>query len=241
VIPLSLSGGAATSVYNNGPPPAHGAVTISGTTVTYTPTSGYSGSDSFRYVASNAGGSSSATVSITVLPQIPLANPTSATVIKNTGFNPITLSLTGGTATSVAVSTGPANGIASASGTSISYEPNAGYVGSDSFAYTAANAGGTSAPATVSITVVIPAPIAGAVTATVTRNTSNNPIALNLSGGAATSVAVVTTPRHGTATASGTGITYTPTTGFTGTDNFTYDATNSTGTSSSAMVTITVQ
>ena len=53
-------------------------------------------------------------------------------------------------------------------------------------------------------------PVAGAVSATVAANSSANPIPLNLSGGAATSVAVASAASHGTATASGTSITYTP-------------------------------
>ena len=51
--------------------PMHGTATISGASVTYTPTSGYVGSDSFTYTISNGNGtfgtgSSTGTVSITV-------------------------------------------------------------------------------------------------------------------------------------------------------------------------------
>src|SRR3546814_1220295 len=72
--------------------------------------------------------------------------------------NPITLNITGGAPTSVAVGTAPAHGTATASGTSITYTPAAGYAGSDSFTYTAANASGTSAPATVSVTIASAVP-----------------------------------------------------------------------------------
>jgi len=50
--------------------PAHGTAVINnGTTITYTPASGYSGADSFTYTLSNGnGGSETATVSITVNP-----------------------------------------------------------------------------------------------------------------------------------------------------------------------------
>jgi len=71
-------------------------------------------------------------------------------------------------------------------------------------------------------------------------NSTNNPITLSLTGGTAASVAVATPASHGTATASGTSITYTPTTGYTGTDSFTYTATNVTGTSAPATVSIQV-
>ncbi len=83
----------------------------------------------------------------------PVAGAVSATVAHGSSNNPITLSLSGGTATSVAVATQATHGTATASGTTITYTPTASYSGPDSFTYTATNTGGTSAPATVTITV----------------------------------------------------------------------------------------
>ncbi len=83
----------------------------------------------------------------------PVAGAVSATVAHGSSNNPITLSLSGGTATSVAVATQATHGTATASGTTVTYTPTASYSGPDSFTYTATNAGGTSAPATVTITV----------------------------------------------------------------------------------------
>lgn len=83
----------------------------------------------------------------------PVANPVSASVAYDSGANPITLNITGGVPTSVAIGTAPSHGTAIASGTSITYQPNPGYAGSDSFTYTATNGAGTSTPATVTITV----------------------------------------------------------------------------------------
>ncbi|MDE2585304.1 MAG: autotransporter domain-containing protein, partial [Betaproteobacteria bacterium] len=214
--------------------------TASGTSITYTPTSGYVGSDSFTYTATNATGTSApATVTVTVNPLVPVANGVSATVSFNTA-TAIPLNITGGTPSSVAVGTAPAHGTATVSGTSITYTPTTGYSGSDSFTYKAINAGGTSAPATVSITVKPALPTAGAVTITVPINSTNNPIPLNLSGGAASSVAIAGAPSHGTVQISGLAVTYTPTAAYRGTDTFTYTATNATGTSAPAMVTIQV-
>ncbi|AWH29276.1 autotransporter outer membrane beta-barrel domain-containing protein [Stenotrophomonas sp. YAU14A_MKIMI4_1] len=88
-----------------------------------------------------------------VISSPPVTNPVSAAVAYNSGSNPITLNLTGGAATSVAIGTAPAHGTAIASGTTVTYQPNAGYAGPDSFTYTATNSAGTSAPATVTITV----------------------------------------------------------------------------------------
>ncbi|RDZ28228.1 putative Ig domain-containing protein [Lysobacter silvisoli] len=84
---------------------------------------------------------------------VPVANPVSATVAYGSGANPVTLNITGGIPASVAIGTAPAHGTAIASGTSITYQPAAGYAGPDSFTYTATNSAGTSAPATVTITV----------------------------------------------------------------------------------------
>ncbi|MCG7506854.1 putative Ig domain-containing protein [Mesorhizobium retamae] len=83
----------------------------------------------------------------------PVANPVSATVAYGSGANPITLNITGGAPTSVAIGTGPGNGTAITSGTSVTYQPNPGFRGLDSFTYTATNSAGTSAPATASVTV----------------------------------------------------------------------------------------
>lgn len=87
----------------------------------------------------------------------PVANPLSASVAYNSSANPITLNISGGVPSSVAVGTAPLHGSANASGTSITYQPTAGYAGPDSFTYTATNTAGTSAPATVSVTVGNPA------------------------------------------------------------------------------------
>lgn len=89
-------------------------------------------------------------------PNPPIANDAGATVGLNSGNNPVTLRITGGGATSVAVLTAPMHGTATASGTTITYTPSQGYIGNDSFTYTASNAGGISRPATV--TIIVPAP-----------------------------------------------------------------------------------
>ncbi|QUP55242.1 autotransporter domain-containing protein [Ralstonia syzygii] len=115
--------------------PAASAGTVDLTVTTSGGTSATSAADQFTYVA----------------PPSPSAS--SATVAHGSSSNAITLSIGGGTPTSVAISTAASHGTATASGTSITYTPNASYSGTDTFAYTASNAGGTSAPATVTITV----------------------------------------------------------------------------------------
>lgn len=289
---------------------------------------------SFTVAATNnVGNGSTSAASNSVTPRValqaPVANPVSATVAGNAGATAITLNITGGSASSVAVAAQATHGTAVASGTSITYTPMAGYSGSDSLTYTATNSSGSSAAATVAITVSAPlftftpssavlasgtvaavytqtvdasggtapysytysgavppgltlntmtgvisgaptttgtynftitatdanhatgstsysivigdqAPVAGAASATVAANSSANPITLNITGGAAASVAVATQATHGTATATGTTIIYSPTAGFSGSDSFTYTAANASGTSAAATVAITV-
>ncbi len=55
--------------------PQHGAVSVAGLEVTYTPAQGYSGADSFTYTATGAGGTSAAaTVTVTVQVQAAAAS-----------------------------------------------------------------------------------------------------------------------------------------------------------------------
>lgn len=100
--------------------------------------------------------SGSQAYSVNVSPGLPVAGAVSATVGYGSSANPVTLNLSGGVASSVAVASAAAHGTATASGTSISYTPTSGYAGSDSFTYTATNGAGTSSPATVSVTVSAP-------------------------------------------------------------------------------------
>jgi hypothetical protein len=196
-----------------------GGLTLSaGGTLSGTPTA--FGTFNFAVTAtdsSTGSGPYAATQNYTLLVEqpAPIANPVSATVAYGSTVNPIALNLTGGEAASVAIVTQPANGTAVASGTSITYTPNAGFAGGDSFIYTATNAGGTSAPATVTIAVVNPAitiTAGGPLTATVGTaysqtftfsggaqpfsgyQVTNLPSGLAISGSNANSVTIAGTP-----------------------------------------------
>ncbi len=94
--------------------------------------------------------------SIVVLDNPPVTNSGTLTVAYNAAATPVPLNITGGTPTSVAIASTPTTGTAIATGTTITYQPAAGFAGSDSFTYTASNSGGTSVPATVTVTVSEP-------------------------------------------------------------------------------------
>jgi len=138
-------------------------ITLSASTGTLSGTPTAAGNFNFAVTATDSSTGTGAPYSsaprgyaLTIVNIPPVANPVSATVGYNSGANPITLNITGGTPTSVAIGTAAANGTAIASGTSITYQPNTSFRGSDSFTYTATNSAGTSAPATVTITVSNP-------------------------------------------------------------------------------------
>lgn len=241
VIPLSLSGGTASSVTLVSSP-AHGSATVSGTSVIYTPTAGYSGSDSFIWNASNSGGTSAdATVSLTVTRPVLTVTPASGALTAATVGRAWSqsLSVSGGTSPWTWSATAlPAGITLDASAGTLSGTPSAS--GSYSFQVTVTDANGATGSATYTLVVSAASPVASDSTATVAANSSSNPVTLSLSGGAASSLSIVSPPAHGSLAVSGLTVSYTPATGYAGSDGFTYTATNSSGTSASARVSLAV-
>jgi hypothetical protein len=219
--------------------PSFGVASINGLSISYTPNAGFIGNDSFNYIAHNAFGTSSpARVTVVIKDTVPVANSVNANVLMNSTNNTLLPTISSNT-TSLILTSSPSHGTATISGLQIIYTPNSGYTGTDSFNYRAVNASGSSSPATVSIQVTGIAPIANAISTTVLAYSSNNAIASNITGNV-TGMTIASSPLHGTASVSGLTILYTPTNGYTGTDTFTYTATNAFGTSPAATITINV-
>lgn len=240
-ITLNLSGGAANSVAIAAPP-SHGQATVSGLSILYTPTPGFSGADSLSYTAANASGTSApATLTITVTASALVLSPASGALPNGqvgVAYNE-SISATGGVAPYHYSATGLPNGL--------NLDPSSGLIsgvatsaGHFSVALSVSDNAGGSGSASYTLDISEPLPVAGAVSATVAANTSNNALTLVLSGGTATAVTVVTAPAHGQATASGTSIRYSPNAGYSGADSFTYSASNASGTSAPATVTLSV-
>lgn len=225
--------------------PTHGTInSVVGNVVTYTPTNGYYGPDTFSYTATGPGGGPSAAAVVTITVANPPA-PTAANKTVNIPYNTATgIDLTAsvsGVSSSIAVASAPAHGTTLVAGYTITFTPTAGYTGPDSFTYTVTGPGGTSAPATVTITVDTLAPTGAPVTMTVPVNTPTTvDLAPYITGSSIYGVSIGTNPAHGTVTTNGTRVTFTPTNNYFGPDSFTYIAYGNGTPSSSPPATVTV-
>jgi VCBS repeat-containing protein len=139
--------------------PASGtAVVNADNTVTYTPTADFNGEDSFTYTVSDGkGGSDTATVVVTVaaVNDAPVAVNDAATTNAGTAVTVSVLnndSDVDGDNLSVSAVTSPANGTVTFSATSVTYTPNAGFTGTDTFGYTVSD-GNLTATAVVTVRV----------------------------------------------------------------------------------------
>jgi uncharacterized repeat protein (TIGR01451 family)/LPXTG-motif cell wall-anchored protein len=225
--------------------PAHGAISIDTTTgaVTYTPTPGYSGPDSYQIQVCDTSGPAqchTSTVQVTVGLNVVTANDdtdtTDAGVAVSTNVRANDTSQTGTPLANPTVTTNPAHGTASVNAAtgSITYTPADGFSGTDSYGYTVCD---TSFPtpvcdtATVTITVTnvfTNGPAAQGNTGIVTPQ--NTPITTPLnqivtatgSPVDPTTVTQDTPPTHGQITIDPTtgAVTYTPTPGYTGPDSY---------------------
>ena len=117
-------------------------------------------------------------------------------------------------------------------------------VGTFNFSITATDASTGTGPYTgtraYSITVADATPVAANSSSTVAYGSANNTLSLNITGGTPTSLSIVTPPTHGSAVVTGATLQYTPAAGYAGPDSLAYTASNGTGTSGTATVSITV-
>ncbi len=249
--------------------PTHGsaAVQIDGSgTVVYTPDADYYGSDSFTYTVKDSEGevSNEATVTITidgVSDGPPMAVDDNATTNEGSSVDiDVTANDTDpdgnntidkGTVTI----TQPANGSASVNSSTgvVTYTPNAGFNGTDTFTYTVKD--DTSAVSnSATVTITVNAVDSGGPTAVNDSASTLEDTLVNIDVTAndtdpdgnntidKTSVTIVNAPSGGTATPKTDGtVDYTPNIGFFGTDTFTYTVKDDSGNvSNPATVTVNI-
>ena len=244
---------------------AHGTAVLNaaGTAIDYTPAANYAGPDSFTYtIADDSNATDTATVSVTVTPlnDPPVALDDTFAIAEDAAASVVPVlandtDIDGGALSATAV-TDPLHGTASINAGAVSYAPDPGYSGADSFSYTVSDgAGGTDSGAvSVTVTAVDDPPTAAAVSAS---TTSPNAVTIGLSGTdpdtCQLTFQVIDLPDHGgvgslsnlacTAGSPNTdaaNVVYTPTAGYSGPDSFTYRVLDATGASAPATVSITV-
>jgi VCBS repeat-containing protein len=175
----------------------------------------------------------------------------SASVNRNSSANAIDVlandSDADGDALTVTAVTQGAHGAVVNNGTSVSYTPAAAFSGGDSFTYTISDGHGGTDTATVSVTIVNHPPVANADSYTVNQDTLLHPAAPGVlandtdADSDSLSAQLVSTTAHGTLALSANGsFTYMGNAHFTGTDSFTYRASDGDADSNSATVTIHV-
>jgi len=236
-------------------PPANGSATVlPDNRISYTPVASFFGADSIGYVIDDgAGGTSAATVSITITAVVVNNPPTAsddiaqATQGQAVNFNILANdSDPDGDSLTVAITAPPANGTAVVlPDNRISYTSAAAFAGVDSIGYTVDDGNGASDTATVSITVVASnnAPVAADDSATTGQGlaVSIDVLANDTDAdGNALLVSTVNTAAIGATAILNNAVTYTPAVGFSGTDSFSYTVSDNNGGTDTASVSVTV-
>jgi subtilisin family serine protease len=243
-------------------PAAHGSVSINGNgTIHYAPAANYNGPDSFSYtVQDNVGFTDTGTVTVTVSPvnDPPTAVNDAVSTNEDTpaAFNVVAndTDVDGDTLTPISTGGSPLGGVSINGNGTIQYTPPPNYSGSDSFSYTVSDGHGGTSSANVSVTVVAvnDAPTASPSAWSTPYGTA---VTATLSGAdietCELSFSIVTKPAHGSLGGIGSQtchspvpysdtatVKYTPASGWSGVDTFTYRVRD--GVLYSAPVTVTV-
>ena len=220
--------------------------------LTYTPNANYNGGDSFTFqVNDGAGGTASATISITITPvnDAPLANAQSISTAEDSA-SPVTLtgSDIDGDALSYSVVTAPAHGTLSGVAPNLTYTPAPNYFGSDGFTFKVNDGTVDSALATVSIMVtpVNDNPVANNDSTIVNEDSGANSVnvlandSIAPDAGETLAITGVTPAAHGTVTFTGTAVSYTPVANYFGPDSFAYTICDGNGGTALATVNVAV-
>ncbi|WP_343670785.1 Ig-like domain-containing protein, partial [Chitinophaga sp.] len=231
--------------FTKGDDPSHGSVVVNPDgTYTYTPAPGYTGNDTFTVVVDDGkGGTTTITVTVSVNPVNHAPVATSGETISTEQDKPATGAVTAndpdGDPLTFTKGDDPSHGsvVVNPDGT-YTYTPAPGYTGDDTFTVVVDDGKGGTTTVTVNVTV--------------TPDTSNNPVAVsdsvtvvantpldidvlaNDNAGNSTfessTITIIDQPTHGSVVVNSNGIiTYTPATGYTGEDSFTYTVTTADG------------
>ncbi len=227
--------------------PVNGTLSGSAPNLTYTPNSGFSGTDQFSFVANDGVlDSQPATISIAVAVgnQPPVASAASLTVDEDQSLA-LTLQASDpeNGALTYRITVNPVNGTLSGTPPTLVYQPNANFNGNDRFSFVASDGALDSQPAQVSIVVnaVNDPPVADSFSLAVAAGRAA-PLTLTGSDveGSALSYAVTVQPVHGTLSGTPPALTYTPASAYTGADSLQFTVNDGALTSLPATVSLNV-
>ncbi|WP_331345228.1 retention module-containing protein [Cellvibrio sp. UBA7661] len=242
-----------TLAYSVSGQPANGTVVLNPATgeFTYTPNANYNGSDRFVVTISDGnGGTTTSLINIGVTPvnDAPVSSDQNLTTPEDTSISgQVAASDVDGDTLAYTVSGQPANGTVTlnpATGGFI-YTPNPNYNGSDSFVATISdgNGGSTTSRINIGVTPVNDAPTASNLNLTTDEDVPvNGAISANDPDGDTLSYSITGSPTSGTVVlnpATGT-FTYTPNSGYTGSDSFTVTISDGNGGTTTSLVSIGV-
>lgn len=244
--------------------PNFGTASISGDAITYNPIIGFSGNDILTYQICDVDGNcdtAAVTISVSGLNDTPVAVDDSVSTPENTAVvidtlandsdadtnnptNPNTLD------PAITITTAPTNGTTSINNANgeVTYTPNSGYSGNDVFVYQVCDTFATPACDTAIVTVTVDDAAPTAVDDTI-NTTEDTDAKVDLDANDTdpqnnldpTTITITANPTNGTVTVSNTGVaTYTPNTGYDGSDTFTYTICDATGLCDGATVAVTI-
>jgi hypothetical protein len=230
-------------------PASHGAASVTSTTVSYAPNANFFGVDSFTLtLTDNAGFTTTQVISVTVssVNDDPLI--TIDSTLSTNEDNNQTLSFTytdvDGDTVSASVTIPASNGTASVTGTTVSYAPNANFFGADNFTLTLTDNAGYTITQVINVTVssVNDDPSISIDSALITDEDNNQTLSFTYTDvdGDTVSASVTTQASNGTASVTGTTVSYAPNANFNGVDSFTLTLTDSAGYTTTQVINVTV-
>lgn len=227
--------------------PSKGTLTGTPPNLTYNPSKDFNGSDQFTFkVNDGTVDSQAATISIlvSISNDAPVARADSLTTAEDT---PLPIVLGGsdaeGATLNFTIVTGPTKGSLSGTLPDVTYSPTANQHGNDSFTFIVNDGASNSQPATISLTVtpVNDAPVANSLSV---ETPAGSPRSIVLTGsdpdGTTPTFAVIGNPAKGVLSGTPPNLSYQPNTGATGSDQFTYRASDGTLNSATATVSINI-
>lgn len=228
--------------------PNFGIIQLDSGTLTYTSQSAVGENDSLDFALIDADGDTSvATLSLLGdMTPLPLPDSVDTFVATSIEINPLANdSGLGNVPTSISISD-PENGSAMLVGTTITYTPNDGFAGTDSFSYIVTDVDGDAGTGTISV-FVDDTPVA---VADSSLETSPGTVLVDIQvlgndrglGNAPISISIGSSSDNGTVSvnAATNSLDYTPAPGFTGIDTFVYVVTDADGDTATATVTVNV-